>query len=294
VVSTPAEPFVLTPGQSQTVHLAPAAGVEFPAGTKVDYPFTNNFNPADCEPPVTIIKAVVAPEYNTPDCTNPNMTVTPNPTDQVGVVATPAEPFVLTPGQSGTVDYTAAQGYELAQGLQTHWSFTNDFDVEDCVVIPPAVFNPKGNVQTDCTHVVQYYLNNTASSKGQAATYRLTLGGRQWMVEVAGDKSRTISRHGKTGQVAKLFVAGNLLDQVKVKGDCGPDTPDTPDTPTTPQVPTGLPDTGYTAPSASVSPASSGAGAAASLAYVLVGLCLTGALLIPATGKQRVRKSGVR
>ncbi|HEY1063861.1 MAG TPA: hypothetical protein VGE30_01025 [Candidatus Saccharimonadales bacterium] len=103
----------------------------------VDDPIGQVNLPGDCKPTTTEVTPA-APSATTPDCTNPNMTVMPG--SQPGVVWNPSSATTLTPGQSVTYTASPADTYNFPAGQQTSWSFTNNFNVEECItkVIPAA------------------------------------------------------------------------------------------------------------------------------------------------------------
>lgn len=132
-----------------------------------------------CKPkPVVVTPA--APTATTPDCTTQTETVTPS--DQTGVVWTPAGSTTLQPG-GDSVTYTAApaQGYVFPKGAQTSWTFTNNFDVNSCLqsVTPlqPMHTTPDCTSQTETvypveqTGVVWSPLDSTGLAPGESVTY---------------------------------------------------------------------------------------------------------------------------
>lgn len=98
---------------------------------------TDNFKVKGEEPPPPSNETVTPdkPGQTTPDCKQPNMTVTPG--SKPGVIWSPQGATVLKPGESVTYVATPAEGYEFPGGTQTSWTYTNTFDVKTCATTTP-------------------------------------------------------------------------------------------------------------------------------------------------------------
>lgn len=91
-------------------------------------PVTKSYH-ADCVAPLPS-----PPTSTTPDCTNPNMTVSPG--TQPSDTWSPATSTVLAPGQSVTYTVTPTNpNQSYPAGTQTVWPFANTFDPETCLMV---------------------------------------------------------------------------------------------------------------------------------------------------------------
>ena len=147
VVWSPSSLTALQPGQSATYTATPAPGYAFPANAQTSWTFTNNFNPAVC---------VVTP--GVPNTTQPNCearTELVSPVPGTGVVWSPSVATTLQPGDSVQYDATPAQGYAFPGNAQTTWSFTNTFNVSQCIPLPIDVCVNLSGLQTELPHGYQ-------------------------------------------------------------------------------------------------------------------------------------------
>ena len=114
-----------------------------------DFPSLDDCNP---EPPVVVTP--VEPTFVEPTCDTDPQVILPEPTEQ-GPIERKADLIdeqdidgvhyvvtgVLAPGGTVDVDATAIPPAELAEGAQTHWSYTFA-EVGDCDVAPPTTEPP--------------------------------------------------------------------------------------------------------------------------------------------------------
>ena len=202
-----------------------------------DQSLLNYRNPDCVKPPTTTEVTPGAPTATTPDCDNPNSTVTAG--NQPEVIWAPTLPLVLQPGQSQTVTATPATGYAFPQNAQTSWTFTNDFDVKGCET-PPNVGSYNGQVTTTCHSATG--IGAVDKGFGSSVVYTLKVGRSghklaQKSFTVAAGRQGQVKVLGSPGAPAKLYAKGKLISNGFLKKGCGtPPTPPTPpnNPPTTP------------------------------------------------------------
>jgi hypothetical protein len=177
VVWSPTGSTVLKPGESITYTASAAQGYELSENAQTSWDFTNDFDTSNCEHHTTAVTPL-APSKTTPNCNVQTMTVTPR--QQTGVVWTPSTSTTLQLGQSITYTASAAEGYHIAAGTQTSWTFTNDFDASHCEncgcehkVTPGTVqFHDVCALENDyykipSTPHVKYFVNGSETAAGK-------------------------------------------------------------------------------------------------------------------------------